>query len=85
MGGERSRPRSIRSPDAGYQQSSDKVTVKVYAEGEDNLVKAIKQLQKTVKDEWIVSDFKDPVLLTLPQKKVRYFILVHLQYPWSLR
>lgn len=46
------------------------MTVRVYAEGDNNIAKALKQLKKAVQDEWIVSDFKDSVLFTMPQHKV---------------
>ena len=47
------------------------MTVKIYAEGEKNIDKALRQLKKAVEDDWIVHSIDDPVVLSLPQHKVR--------------
>ena len=69
-GGGRGHSRDVRSGGRSHQ-SDDKVTFKVYAEGDENVRKALYQLQKSVMDEWMVQDMKDTVLFTLPQKKVQ--------------
>ena len=69
-GGGRGHSRDERSGGRSYQ-SDDKVTFKVYAEGDENVKKALYQLKKSVMDEWMVQDMKDTVLFALPQKKVQ--------------
>lgn len=66
----RHRSGSSYSSDVQSQQETDKVSVNVYADGTYNCEKAINQLKKAVKDEWIVSNLKESVILTMPQKKV---------------
>ena len=71
-GQDRNRHRSGSShfSDAQSQPGTDKVSVRVYADGTHNCEKAINQLKKAVNDEWIVSNLKESVILNMPQKKV---------------
>lgn len=73
--GRRERRSSRHYRDSGTSEhlpsdTGNKVTVKIYAEGEKNIDKALRQLKKAVEDDWIVHSIDDPVVLSLPQHKI---------------
>ena len=69
--------RKSHPPDIkGNSDNTDRVPIKIYAEGDHNVDKAFKQLNKAVKDEWIVSDLTESVLFRMPQQKVSAWNLI---------
>ena len=48
----------------------DTVKLTVYAEGAENVDRAVKQLKKAMFDEWIVDNISDTLILTMPSHKV---------------
>ena len=68
--GRHNKGRSFKKTDEQPNTRDDKVKVKVYAEGEGNIAKAMRQLKKAMFDEWIVDNINDPLVLTMPNHKV---------------
>ena len=69
--------RKSHPPDSkGNSENADRVPIKIYAEGDHNVDKAFKQLNKAVTDEWIVSDLTESVLFRMPQQKVSAWNLI---------